>query len=173
MKTMISSIILASCLVLPLASCSDDDAVLEQKDWSTTSYFSSTDETAQGTYYKPAVGYVGDPMPFYDPVAGDFKIMYLQDFRPNPAGTYHPIWAVSTKDAANYESLGELVSCGNINEQDAAIGTGSTIYDESSKLYYTSTQATSISLPHQKMPRLSCMLPLLTSRLGPNASLSS
>ena len=137
MKTMISSIILASCLTLPLASCSDEDAVLEQKDWSTTSYFSSTDETAQGTYYKPAVGYVGDPMPFYDPVAGDFKIMYLQDFRPNPAGTYHPIWAVSTKDAANYESLGELVSCGNINEQDAAIGTGSTIYDESSKLYYT------------------------------------
>ena len=137
MKTMISSIILASCLALPLASCSDDDAVLEQKDWSSTSYFSSTDETAQGTYYKPAVGYVGDPMPFYDPVAGDFKIMYLQDFRPNPSGTYHPIWAVSTKDAANYESLGELVSCGNINEQDAAIGTGSTIYDESSKLYYT------------------------------------
>ena len=91
----------------------------------------------QGTYYKPAVGYVGDPMPFYDPVDKDFKIMYLQDFRPNPAGTYHPIWAVSTKDAANYESLGELVSCGNINEQDAAIGTGSAIYDESSKLYYT------------------------------------
>ena len=107
MKTMISSIILASCLALPLASCSDDDAVLEQKDWSSTSYFSSTDETAQGTYYKPAVGYVGDPMPFYDPVAGDFKIMYLQDYRPNPSGTYHPIWAVSTKDAANYESLGE------------------------------------------------------------------
>lgn len=137
MKTMISSIILASCLTLPLASCSDEDAVLEQKDWSTTSYFSSTDETAQGTYYKPAVGYVGDPMPFYDPVAGDFKIMYLQDFRPNPAGTYHPIWAVSTKDAANYESLGELISCGTLQEQDAAIGTGSTIYDENSKLYYT------------------------------------
>ena len=169
MKTMINSIILAACLAMPLVACSDDDAVMEQKDWSTTTYFSSTDESSQATYYKPAVGYVGDPMPFFDPVAGDFKIMYLQDFRPNPAGTYHPIWAVSTKDAANYEPMGELISCSNINEQDAAIGTGSTIYDENSKLYYTFYTGNK----YQKMPRLSCMLPLLTSRLGPNASLSS
>ena len=137
MKTMITSIILASCLAMPLVSCSDDNAVAEQKDWTTTTFFASTDEMAQDTYYKPAVGYVGDPMPFFDPVAGDFKVLYLQDYRPNAAGTYHPIWGVSTKDAANYQSLGELVSCGNINEQDAAIGTGSTIYDEASKLYYT------------------------------------
>ncbi len=128
---------MASCFAFTLSSCSDEETVAEQKDWTSTTYFSSTDEAGQGTYYKPAVGYVGDPMPFFDPVAGDFKIMYLQDFRPNPAGTYHPIWAVSTKDAANYESLGELIPCGNINEQDAAIGTGSTVYDESSHLYYT------------------------------------
>ena len=31
MKTMINSIILASCLALPLASCSDSDAAPEQK----------------------------------------------------------------------------------------------------------------------------------------------
>ena len=134
---MINSLLLASCFALPLLSCSNDNTTMEQKDWTGTAYFSSTDDNMQDTYYKPAVGYVGDPMPFYDPVAADFKVMYLQDFRPNPAGTYHPIWAVSTKDAAHYESLGELVSCGNINEQDAAIGTGSTIYDESSRLYYT------------------------------------
>lgn len=137
MKTMINSIILASCLALPLASCSDSDAAPEQKDWSTTTYFNSSDAAAQDTYYKPAVGYVGDPMPFFDPVAGDFKVLYLQDFRPNPEGTYHPIWGVSTKDAAHYTSLGELVSCGTKKSQDAAIGTGSTIYDEASKLYYT------------------------------------
>ena len=137
MKTMISSIILASCLALPLASCSDSDAAPEQKDWSTTTYFYSADAAMQDTYYKPTVGYVGDPMPFFDPVAGDFKVLYLQDFRPNPEGTYHPIWGVSTKDAAHYTSLGELVSCGTKKSQDAAIGTGSTIYDESSKLYYT------------------------------------
>lgn len=137
MKTMINSIILASCLALPLASCSDSDAAPEQKDWSTTTYFNSSDAAAQDTYYKPAVGYVGDPMPFFDPVAGDFKVLYLQDFRPNPEGTYHPIWGVSTKDAAHYTALGELVSCGTLKSQDAAIGTGSTIYDETSKLYYT------------------------------------
>lgn len=137
MKTMISSIILASCLAFPLASCSDSDAAPEQKDWSTTTYFYSADAAMQDTYYKPAVGYVGDPMPFFDPVAGDFKVLYLQDFRPNPEGTYHPIWGVSTKDAAHYTSLGELVACGTKKSQDAAIGTGSTIYDEASKLYYT------------------------------------
>ena len=137
MKTMISSIILASCLALPLASRSDSDVAHEQKDWSTTTYFYSADAAMQDTYYKPTVGYVGDPMPFFDPVAGDFKVLYLQDFRPNPEGTYHPIWGVSTKDAAHYTSLGELVSCGTKKSQDAAIGTGSTIYDEASKLYYT------------------------------------
>lgn len=137
MKTMISSIILASCLALPLASCGDSDVAPEQKDWSTTTYFYSADAAMQDTYYKPTVGYVGDPMPFFDPVAGDFKVLYLQDFRPNPEGTYHPIWGVSTKDAAHYTALGELVSCGTLKSQDAAIGTGSTIYDEASKLYYT------------------------------------
>lgn len=63
--------------------------------------------------------------------------MYLQEYRPNQAGTYHPIWAVSTQDAASYTSMGELISCGGLSEQDAAIGTGSTIYNPSDKLYYT------------------------------------
>lgn len=89
----------------------------------------------QNIYYKPAVGYVGDPMPFYDPVAGDFKVLYLQDYRPNQAVTYHPIWGVSTKDAAGYTSLGELIPCGTASELDAALGTGSVIYNEG--VYYT------------------------------------
>ncbi len=128
---------IAACMAMPLASCSSEESAAEQKDWSTATYFKSVDERIQGTYYKPYSGYVGDPMPFYDPVAGDFKILYLQDFRPNPVGTYHPIWAVCTADAANYTSLGELIPCGGIAEQDAAIGTGSTVYNESDKLYYT------------------------------------
>lgn len=33
--------------------------------------------------------------------------------------------------------MGELISCGGLSEQDAAIGTGSTIYNPSDKLYYT------------------------------------
>lgn len=139
MKTMISSLTLATLLLTSLSGCSDDnDPVLTQKDWDgTATYFAPTDENAFGTYYKPYVGYVGDPMPFYDPIEKDFKVLYLQDFRPNQVGTYHPIWGVSTKDAANYTSLGELISCGGLYEQDAAIGTGSTIYNPDDKLYYT------------------------------------
>ena len=138
MKTMIYSFALAAMLV-SLGSCNDsDDPVLTQKDWDgTTMYFAPTDEMTFGTYYKPYVGYVGDPMPFYDPVAQDFKILYLQEYRPNQEATYHPIWGVSTTDAASYTSLGELIPTGTAAEADAALGTGSTIYNESDNLYYT------------------------------------
>lgn len=135
---MIYSFALAA-MMFSLVGCSDnDDPVLTQKDWDgTATYFASTDEMTFGTYYKPAVGYVGDPMPFYDPVAQDFKILYLQEYRPNQEATYHPIWGLSTADAASYVSLGELIPTGMAAEADAALGTGSTIYNESDKLYYT------------------------------------
>lgn len=118
-----------------MCSCGDSEPVLTRHDWSGMEFFASQDADKQDIFYKPAVGYVGDPMPFYDPVAKDFKIMYLQDYRPNQPYTYHPIWAVSTHDAVSYESLGELVPTGNAAEIDAAIGTGSTIYHEGT--YYT------------------------------------
>ena len=93
MKTMIYSLTLAALMITSFSSCSDDnDPVLTQKDWDgTTTYFASADAMKFDTYYKPSVGYVGDPMPFYDPQAKDFKIMYLQEYRPNQAGTYHPV----------------------------------------------------------------------------------
>lgn len=138
MKTMVNSLALVA-LLTSFVGCSDNnDPILTQKDWDgTATYFESTDTKNFGTYYKPYAGYVGDPMPFFDPVAKDFKIMYLQEFRPNQAGTYHPIWALSTKDAGSYTALGELISCGGLAEQDAAIGTGCTVYNPSDKLYYT------------------------------------
>ena len=135
MKTMIYSLALAA--LMSLGSCNDDDPILTQKDWDgTATYFASTDEQFS-TYYKPYVGYVGDPMPFYDPVEQNFKILYLQEFRPNQEATYHPIWGVSTKNVDSYQSLGEVIPTGSASEADAAIGTGSTIYNESEKLYYT------------------------------------
>ncbi len=127
--------VLAAAL-LPMAACSEDSPVLTDKDLDNTEVYLDTDEgMSQHIYYKPYVGYVGDPMPFYDPAAKDFKVMYLQDYRPNQAVTYHPIWGVSTADAASYTSLGELIPCGSATELDAAIGTGSTIYDNGT--YYT------------------------------------
>lgn len=119
-----------------LTSCKNDDPIITDRNLQgTETYFPSSDASKQDLFYKPYVGYVGDPMPFYDPVDKDFKILYLQDYRPNQAFTYHPIWCVSTKDAASYTSLGEIISCGTANELDAAIGTGSTIYDNG--VYYT------------------------------------
>lgn len=90
-----------------------------------------------GYLLQACCGLCGRPYAFLRSSGWRFKVLYLQDFRPNPEGTYHPIWGVSTKDAAHYTALGELVSCGTLKSQDAAIGTGSTIYDEASKLYYT------------------------------------
>ena len=53
----------------------------EQKDWeNTTVYFPSSDEPVSTTYYKPSAGSVGDPLPFYDPVAKEYKILYLHNF---------------------------------------------------------------------------------------------
>ncbi len=129
--------ILLSAVMATMIACKDNPQQDEPRDWAnTTEYFDSSDEKLATTYYKPYSGYVGDPMPFYDPINKVFRIMYLQEYRPNPVGTYHPIWGVETKDGANYTSLDCIIPCGGINEQDAALGTGSVIYDEASKLYY-------------------------------------
>lgn len=133
---MIHTAALICASMVCLASCSDDEPVLTDRNLDATSEFLATsDASGQNIYYKPRVGYVGDPMPFYDPQAGDFKVLYLQDYRPNQAVTYHPIWGVSTSDAASYTSLGELISCGTASELDAALGTGSTIWHDGT--YYT------------------------------------
>lgn len=132
----ILSLPLMAAAAMSMGACSDDEPVLTDKDLANSEVYLDTDEgMSQHIYYKPYVGYVGDPMPFYDPVAGDFKIMYLQDYRPNQAVTYHPIWGVRTADGASYESLGELIPCGTATELDAALGTGSTIYHDGT--YYT------------------------------------
>ncbi len=128
---MIISIPVLAATMLSVAACSNDGPVLTDKDLANSQVYLDTDEgMSQKIFYKPYVGYVGDPMPFFDPIAKDFKVMYLQDYRPNQALTYHPIWCVSTSDAASYESLGELIPCGSATELDAAIGTGSTIYND-------------------------------------------
>ena len=109
----------------------------EQKDWdNTTNQYASVDEKVSETYYKPYSGFIGDPMPFFDPVSNDFKVLYLQEYRPNMAGTYHPFWGLQTTDAANYTPLGEVLPTGSRAEQDAALGTGCVVYNEADKLYY-------------------------------------
>ena len=128
----------AAVFALVFSGCTESGPELGLKDWDNTSdYFASSDEKITGFYYKPYAGYVGDPMPFYDQAEGNFKILYLQNYDSNPVATYHPIWGLSTDDASSYVSLGELIPCGSEDEQDAALGTGSTVYNEADGLYYT------------------------------------
>jgi beta-fructofuranosidase len=124
---------------LLFASCSDDDPIGDPaKDWNgTTTSFSSTDAQGFGTYYTPAIGRVGDPMPFYNQKEGKFKVLYLQEFDNNLSHRFHPIWGVATQDGCNYESLGEVLPFGdNDYEQDAALGTGCCYYNEQDGTYY-------------------------------------
>ena len=127
MKTMIYSVFAFILSASTLTACSDDNFSGDpDKDWKgTATFFAPTDDQGFGTFYKPAIGRVGDPMPFYDQKAGEFKVLYLQEFDNNMSHRFHPIWGVGTKDGANYESLGEILPFGsNDYQQDAALGTG-------------------------------------------------
>jgi len=122
-----------------LTGCSDKDIVGDPaRDWAgTTQQFVTDDEKSFSTYYTPAIGRVGDPMPFYDQKAGNFKVLYLQEYVNNLSHRFHPFWAVQTTDGCHYESLGEIIPYGdNDYQQDAALGTGCCYYGEQDGLYY-------------------------------------
>ena len=129
------SLLLIPCSLF-LVGC-QENIPQEKKDWeNTTDYFNSKDEVTSTTYYMPSAGSVGDPLPFYDPVEKDFKILYLHNFEQNLEQTFHPLWGVRTTDCATYTSMGEVLPTGRAGEQDAALGTGCIVYDEQEKLYY-------------------------------------
>ena len=130
---------LVCCGIAAATACSDDKIDGDPaRDWAgTTERFVPTDETGFSTYYTPAVGRVGDPMPFYDQKAGAFRVLCLQEFPNNATFRFHPIWGVETKDGSSYQSLGEIIPYGdNDFQQDAAIGTGCCYYNEKDGLYY-------------------------------------
>ena len=141
MKTIVSKILytgILTCTVCAIAACSDDKYDGDpSKDWDgTTTYLESSDDNGFQTYYNPAIGRCGDPMPFYDQKAKEFKVLYLQEYENNGAN-YHPYWGVSTRDCANYTSLNEVLPTGtNSSQQDAVLGTGCAFYNEEDGLYY-------------------------------------
>ena len=132
--------VVSYCLAaLTFLACSDDDVVGDPaRDWGgSAESFTPVDEKGFSTYVTPTLGTVGDPMPFYDKRAGDFKVLYLKESTANMAYRYHPIWGVSTADGANYRSMGEVLPYGdNDYQQDAALGTGCCYYNEQDGLYY-------------------------------------
>ena len=129
--------IMTISLLFFLVGCTSKNDAVQPKDWDNTTYLiSSDDEQSCQTYYKPYCGYIGDVMPMYDIKTQSFKIYYLQDYRPNPAGTYHPIWGLSYTADKGYINDGEVIPCGGLQEQDAAIGTGSCFWSEQQQKYY-------------------------------------
>lgn len=136
MRHMIFSITYIVGISLSLAACSDDNTpvITDKNLGESTSFVNSAEPAGYNLYYKPSVGYVGDPMPFFDPVSKEFRILYLQDWR-DGSKTYHPIHCIGTADAASYISYGEAIPCGTLDEQDPALGTGSSVYKEG--VYYT------------------------------------
>jgi beta-fructofuranosidase len=138
MKKIIYSTFAFMMLALALTACSEDEFGPDvPKDWEgTTAFFDSNDEAGFQTFYKPAVGRCGDPMPFYDQKEGNFKVLYLQEYDNNGA-CYHPFWGVTTQDGANYQSMGEVLPTGtSTQEADASLGTGCAYYNEKDGLYY-------------------------------------
>ena len=140
MNKILTVCLVCCCVTATLTACASDDDIQGDpaKNWNgTTESFVPTDEKGFSTYYTPAIGRVGDPMPFYDKKAGAFKVLYLQEFTNNMPNRYHPIWAVATADGANYESQGEVLPFGdNDYQQDAALGTGCCYYNDKDGQYY-------------------------------------
>lgn len=138
-----------------LTACSDDNFGDPARDLQgTTQFLQTQEEKGFQTYYKPQLGTVGDPMPFYDPKAGDFKIMYLQEFPDamKAPGRYHPYWTVSTPDGASYQSQGEWLGVGAYaTQQDAILGTGCCTYDAKSGLYYIYYTGESENTPNRQV----------------------
>ena len=77
---------------------------------------------------KSFVGYVGDPMPFFED--GVMNVFYLQDGRNTYLG-FHPFALMTTTDLINYTDYGVVIPYeNNIYSQDLALGTGSVIKDK-------------------------------------------
>lgn len=98
----------------------------------TTDCIEANSNGAYTTWYKPANGWVGDPIPFYD--NGVFYVFYLQDWRTGYP-YLHPWHMVYSKDLSSFIFGGEVIPCGKENEQDVALGTGCVIKDRGTGEY--------------------------------------
>ena len=114
-------------------------SLMMRKQTAGTSQMELSDPTAWKSahvYYQPEKGRCGDPVPFYDQKTSEFKVLYLQEWDTN-GSCYHPLWGAFTKDCANYTSVGEVLPTGSdASADDAALGTGSCVYDEVTDKYY-------------------------------------
>lgn len=112
------------CLVL-FNNCTKEDKPTEAPIIETNAPACQTPNESDNTYrtfFKPSVGWVGDPIPFYE--NGIFHLFYLYDAR-NTMPTFHPWYKVTTSDFATFTDTSEMIATGTSNQQDGALGTGS------------------------------------------------
>ena len=116
------------CLPLCLAlfnNCTKEDKPTETPIVETNAPACQTPNESDNTYrtfFKPSVGWVGDPIPFYE--NGIFHLFYLYDAR-NTMPTFHPWYKVTTSDFATFTDTSGMIATGTANQQDGALGTGS------------------------------------------------
>lgn len=84
-------------------------------------------------FFKPPVGWFGDPFPYY--ANGSFYIYYLQDWR-GIQPYLHPFHLATTEDAATFTYNGEVLPVGKNDAQDASLCTGSIIKSNENDFYY-------------------------------------
>ena len=113
-------------------ACSDNESGKEEPVDMTTDCRTAIETGAYSIWYKPANGWVGDPIPFYD--NGTFYVFYLQDWR-SGYPFLHPWHMVSTTDFSSWAFGGEIIPCGEEDQQDVALGTGGVIKDRETGEY--------------------------------------
>lgn len=100
-------------ITLNLWACSDSepstDGGGEEVVDKTTDCQSANEKGAYTTWYKPANGWVGDPIPYYD--NGKFYIFYLQDWR-SGYPFLHPWHMVYSTDLPLLPLVVKSIPCG-------------------------------------------------------------
>nr|WP_297167642.1 hypothetical protein [uncultured Dysgonomonas sp.] len=71
-----------------------------------TCYDVNDSYSTYSAFFKPAKGWVGDPMPFYE--NGKFHIFYLHDAR-DGAPTFHPWYKATTENFSSFTDNGEMI----------------------------------------------------------------
>jgi beta-fructofuranosidase len=117
---------LIACLLL--FGCGDPDTpnISENKIDVTLDYRApSPEEAAYQTFYKPANGETGDPMPLYSEAENMFYIYFLLEIHSNyPKGG---VYLTKTKDFAQFQPVSMQIPDGNRGDNDESMGTGSCI----------------------------------------------
>ncbi|MDI6044995.1 glycoside hydrolase family 32 protein [Flavobacterium yafengii] len=124
MKISLKFLCLPLCVAL-FYNCTKEDKLTETPIVETNAPPCQTPNESDHTYrtfFKPSVGWVGDPMPFYE--NGIFHLFYLYDAR-NTMPTFHPWYKVTTTDFATFSDNSEMIATGTAIQQDGALGTGS------------------------------------------------